>query len=225
MLIYSGMRGAKWWTIATALACSAVLVSNTVYFGEQTPRFLLEKGPWAAQPLWLAAFYFHVTGASICLAAGLPLMFPQWTRLHPAWHRRLGYVYLNAVLWMAAPSGLVLAPAAKGGWWGATGFALAGGLWWLTTWSGYRAILRGDLPAHVQEMVRSYSLALSAPAFRAIQAILFLTGLGDEANYVVSLWLSIAASVWLAESFPYRQGRSIARFAAVPSPAKPGEIP
>ena len=224
MLIYSGMRGAKWWTIATIVSCGALLVSNAVYLGEQTPRFLLEKGLWAAQPLWLAAFYFHVIGASICLAAGLPLMFPQWTRRHPKWHRGLGYVYLNAVLWMAAPAGLVLAPAAKGGWWGAAGFTLAGGLWWLTTWSGYQAILRGDLPTHVQEMVRSYSLALSAPAFRAIQVILFLTGLSDEANYIVSLWLSIAASVWLAESFLYRQGRGAARFAAVSLSAKPGEI-
>jgi hypothetical protein len=224
MLIYSGMRGAKWLTVATIAACGAVLLSNTVYLGEQTPRFLLEKGVWATRPLWLAAFYFHVVGASICLAAGLPLMFPAWTRRYPAWHRRLGYLYLNSVLWLAAPAGLVLAPAAKGGWLGAAGFMLMGGLWWLSTWSGYRAIRRGDVAAHVQEMVRSFALALSALSFRAIQAILFLAGLGDEANYVVSLWLSIAASVWLAESFPYRQGRAVALLAAVPLPAKPGEI-
>lgn len=224
MILYSGVRGAKWWSVATALACGLVLVSNAVYFdGGATPRFLLEKGAWAGRPLWLAAFYFHVIGASICLAAGLPLMFPEWTRSHPVWHRSLGYVYLNAVLWMAAPAGLVLAPAAKGGWLGAAGFLLAGGLWWQTTWAGYRAILRGDLTAHVQGMVRSYSLALSAPAFRLIQALLFLCGVGDETNYVVSLWLSIAASMLLAESCLYRQGRGAFVVAAVPFTSSAGE--
>jgi hypothetical protein len=53
-------------------------------------------------------------------------------------------------------------------------------------------------------MVRSFAWALSAPAFRAIQAALFLLGLPDGTNYVVSLWLSIAASVCLAESFLVR---------------------
>lgn len=219
MLLYSGLRGTKWWTALTVVACGVILLSNTIYFdGGAPPRFLLEKGDWARNPWWLAAFYFHVVGASVCLAAGTPLMFPEWTRRHPAWHRRLGYVYLNAVLWMAAPSGLALALAAKGGLWGTTGFALAGVLWWHTTWSGYRAIRRGDITAHVRAMVRSYSWALSAPAFRAIQSVLFLFGLEDVPNYIVSLWLSIAASVWLAESFLYRGRRSSMEFFTTPSP-------
>jgi hypothetical protein len=109
MLLYAGLRGATWWTALTVVACVAVLLSNTIYFdGGALPRFLLEKGTWARNPWWLAAFYFHVVGASVCLAAGTPLMFPAFTRSRPAWHRCLGYVYLNAVLWMAAPSGLAL---------------------------------------------------------------------------------------------------------------------
>jgi hypothetical protein len=213
MLLYSKLRGAKWWTILTVVACSAVLLSNAIYFDGGPPsRFLLEKGDWAHNPWWLAAFYFHVLGASVCLAAGTPLMFPQWTRLYPTWHRRLGYMYVNAVLWVAAPSGVTLALVAKGGLWGTTGFILAGVLWWQTTWSGYRAIGRGDLNAHVRAMVRSYSWALSAPAFRTIQAVLFLAGMDDAANYVTSLWLSLAVSLWLAESCLYRRRRSTTQF-------------
>jgi uncharacterized membrane protein len=205
MLFYSRLLGAKWWTALTVAACAILLVSNAIYFdGGEQPRFLLEKGALARTPWWLAAFYFHVVGASVCLAVGTPLMFPIWTRRYPQWHRRLGYVYLNAVLWMAAPSGLALALTAKGGLWGTLGFALAGAMWWKATWAGYQAIRRGDIPAHVRGMVRSYAWALSAPAFRAIQAALFCIGLDDASNYVVSLWLSIAASVMLAESFLYR---------------------
>jgi len=127
-------------------------------------------------------------------------MFPSWTRKHPACHRRLGYAYFNAVLWMAAPSGVALALTAKGGLVATAGFSLAGVLWWQSTWSGYRAIRRCDLSSHIRWMIRSYSWALSAPAFRAIQAALFMCGLPDGPNYVISLWLSIAVSVWLAES-------------------------
>jgi hypothetical protein len=216
MILFSKMPGARWWTAATVLVSAVVLLNNAIYFdGGPTPRFLLEKGDWARQPWWLAAFYLHVVGASVCLAAGTPLMFPCWTRRYPAWHRRLGYVYVNVVLWMAAPTGLVMAPVAKGGWWGASGFAVTGVLWWGVTWSGYRAILRGDLSAHVRGMVRSYSLALSAPIFRVVQALLYGAGVEDGANYILSLWLSLAASVWLAESFLAR--RSARRPAAAPA--------
>ena len=104
MLIFSGLPGKSWWTILTIAACGATLLNSAIYLpGNATPRFLLEKGESAHQPWWLAAFYFHVVGASACLAVGTPLMFPRFTARFPAWHRRLGYVYLTSVLWMAAP--------------------------------------------------------------------------------------------------------------------------
>jgi uncharacterized membrane protein len=219
MLLFSKLRWANWWAMFTIAACVLTLVSNSIYFtGGPLPRFLLEKGAYVRDPAWLAAFYFHVVGASVCLAAGIPLMYPTWTRSNPAWHRRLGYVYINAVLWMAAPTGLFLSLTAKGGVWGTIGFALAGAAWWYTTWSGYRAIRRGDVGSHVRAMVRSYCWALSAPAFRAIQTALFLFGMEDGLNYVLSLWLSIAASVWLAESFLFRTRRVAMPLASLPSP-------
>lgn len=200
MILYAKMRGARWLAAATSVVCVWVVLNSVVYFdGGPTPRFLLEKGRLVRSPLWITAFYFHVVGASTCLLVGLPLMFPGWTKRHPSWHRRLGYVYINAVLWVAAPAGLILAVSAKGGWWGTVGFTLAGAWWWLTTWTGYRTIIRRDLTAHIRAMIRSYALALSAPSFRIFQALLYGCGLDDRTNYIVSLWLSILSSVWLAE--------------------------
>jgi hypothetical protein len=225
MLLFSKLPGATWWTALTIAACGLTLLSNTIYLsGSETPRFLLEKGAWPHHPWWVATFYFHVVGASICLAAGTPLMFPAWTRRYPDWHRKLGYVYVNAVLWMAAPSGMLLSFTAKGGLWGTLGFALAGTLWWQTTWSGYQAIRRSDLAMHIRAMVRSYCWALSAPAFRAIQTVLFFCGMEDGVNYILSLWLSIAASVWLAESFLYRSRQTAMEHMPAPFPS-PGAIP
>ena len=106
MVLFWRLPGARWWSVLTVALCALLLLSNVIYFdGGELPRFLLEKGSWANSPWWLAAFYCHVVAASVCLAAGTPLMFPAWTRRHPRWHRVLGYVYLNAVLWMAAPAG------------------------------------------------------------------------------------------------------------------------
>jgi len=201
MIYFAKVRGTAILSAITALACCLILVGNAIYFsGGEQPRFLMEKGDWTRNPWWLATFYFHIVGASVSLAAGTPLMFPAWTRKHPVWHRRLGYIYFHAVLWMAAPTGLVLAVTAKGGPLSTAGFVLAGILWWQTTWAGHQAIQRRDLPAHVRAMVRSFAWALSAPAFRVFQSALYVGGLDDESNYVASLWLSIAASVWLAES-------------------------
>lgn len=222
MILFYGLRGARWWTILAAASCALLLFSNWIYLGSQQPRFLGEKGSLSSFPAWLAVFYFHIAGASLGLAAGWPLMFPQWTRRHPTWHRWLGYVYLTAVLWMAAPAGIVLAFSAKGGALGTVGFALAGVLWWHTTWTGYREIRRRHIAQHVRAMIRSYSLALSAPAFRIIQSALYFAGLADDTNYLVSLWLSIAVSLWLAESCIHRLRHSKAALA--PSLSFSGEL-
>ena len=101
---------------------------------------------------------------------------------------------------------------------------MAGIAWWQTTWSGYRAIRQGDVPAHIRSMVRSFCWALSAPAFRAIQVALYLGSVADGPNYVVSLWLSIAASVVLAESFVSRGQRREFALTASASP-NAGVIP
>lgn len=221
MLFFAKLPGARWWTLATVVASAAILWNTSIYFdGGPRPRFLLEKGLWPDQAWWLATFHFHIVGACVALAAGTPLMFEAWTRKHPHGHRWLGYVYINVVLWMAAPSGLVLALTAKGGAWGTAGFAVAGALWWQTTWAGYRAIRRRDLPAHIRCMVRSFALALSAPAFRVIQAGLFWVGMADETNYIVSLWLSLAVSAILSESYLFGSGRSpLSRFTLSHSPS------
>jgi hypothetical protein len=200
MLIFQPWRGARIWTVATIIGSVAIPFSSMVYFaGTHTPRFLLDKAPWAGQPWWLATFYCHVVSASLSLVVGLPLMFPAWTSRHPVWHRLLGYAYVNAVLWMAAPTGLVLAATATGGMLGTLGFGLASVVWWHTTWSGYRAIRRADLPAHVAAMARSFAIALSAPVFRLIKLALSLGPLSDDAIHLSSLWTSLAVGLVLGE--------------------------
>lgn len=212
MLLFATKRLATIWTLLT-VALSALIVYNTsIYFvpdagGTDTaPAFLLEKGAIARIPLWRAAFYFHIVGACVCLVSGAPLMFTRLLR-YPAVHRTLGLIYLNSVLFVAGPTALIMTPFAKGGLAGVLGFTVAGTLWWWTTFSGYRAVLRRDIPGHTRAMVRSYALATSALSFRVYQVAFFFVGMADETNYVVSIWLSLATSIWLAETCIQRQLR------------------
>jgi len=196
-------------TLATACLSVLIVWNSTIYFSSgATPQFLLEKGELRENAVWMTAFYAHVATACVSLLVGFPLMFPAMLRFRKT-HFVLGYIYLNCVLWVAAPTGLLIAPVAKGGFWGATGFLLTGGAWWLVTWLGYRSIVPSssqlragkspDVQTHIRWMIRSYSIALSAVVFRLIQIGLFYLGVEDTANYVASIWLSLAASFCISE--------------------------
>jgi hypothetical protein len=49
-------------------------------------------------------------------------------------------------------------------------------------------------------MVRSYALALSAVFFRLFHVSFYVVGMADEPNYILSLWLSLAASLVAGEA-------------------------
>ena len=182
----------------------AIGINAVGYFSAgPTPSFLLEKGELRNHPLWTTAFYFHVAAAVVCLSVGPLLMVSRLVR-SKRWrgreiHTVLGYVYLNAVLWVAAPMGLIISPVSKGGALAAAGFIVTGILWWYTTWRGYTAIRGGDTRGHICFMVRSYAIALSAIAFRIIQVALSVV-LDNYPNYIASVWLSLLVSVWLSEA-------------------------
>ena len=205
MILFARLFGLRFWSVVTVLICALVVWNSHVYFdGGPKARFFYEKGAVAETGWWKAAFYFHVLAASTCLLVGIPLMFPAWTKRHPQWHRGLGYLYINAVLWVAVPTGMILAVVAKGGWLSSVGFGFAGVMWWGTTWVGYTTIRDGQITPHIRAMIRSYCWALSAPIFRLVQISLLPLDLSDDANYVWSLWLSSAAAMVLAETCLWR---------------------
>jgi len=200
MFLYSRSRF-RWAWIATTIAVSVLILINSVtYFrAGPTPLFLVEKSSLLDWPLWRAAFYCHVIAACFCLAVGPFLMTVRLLKIKGL-HQLLGYVYLNAVLWVAAPAGLVMTPYAKGGTVSAVGFLLTGLAWWWATWMGYRRIMARDVAGHIRWMVRSYGIALSAVWFRLIQIAMSYSSLSDVTNYTVSVWLSLFASIWVAET-------------------------
>ncbi len=200
MYLFRNIRFASAWVILMIAFAMSIVLNSVEYFASgYMPAFLIEKLPISRNSVWLTAFRFHVASSCICLIAGFPLFFPfllKFRRLHFV----LGYFYFNAVLWVAAPTGLFLSLFAKGGAVAAVGFAATGLVWWWTTWCGYTAIRRGDIQGHIRWMARSFSTALSAVFFRMIQIGLGWMSIDPETNYIASVWLSLFASVWLAEN-------------------------
>ena len=200
MIIFDKSRF-KWGWIAVTLVISWLTLVNVVSYFRTGPAqvFLIEKGDLRWLPLWSTAFYFHIASSSVCLALGPLLMTPRLIRYRKL-HAIMGYAYLNAVLWVSVPSGLVLSVYAKGGLPSTLGFALTGGLWWAATWLGYRAIRQRNMKSHVCWMIRSYALALSAVAFRVVQQLVAFTPCPNMTNYIFSIWLSLLISLWISEN-------------------------
>ncbi|MCD0463131.1 DUF2306 domain-containing protein [Roseiconus lacunae] len=202
MLLFASFRFRSCWTVLFLLGSAGIVVSLWAYFdNDRTATFLLEKGPLRHDAFWQTAFYLHLVSSTVCLLSGPALMFRRLIR-HRRFHRWIGYLHLNSVLWMAAPTGLMLSVNAKGGVLSAIGFAITGMLWWLATWQGYRSARGCRYAEHAKWMIRSYSLALGAVWFRLLQiamayGIPILTG---KETYVASVWLSLVASLLVAES-------------------------
>lgn len=202
MFLFAKFRWSWMWTLMAIAGSLGILVAVTVYFDSmRTAIFLLEKGELRHHPLWKTAFYFHIIGSCICLAIGPLLMFLRLIRVR-RFHAVVGYVYLNAVLWVAAPTGLIISPVAKAGWLSALGFIVTGVLWWWCTWRGYKTIGEIDVRPHIFWMLRSYSIALSAVWFRVVQHLMAFAvpNVSDSFNYIASVWLSLLISLWISEA-------------------------
>jgi hypothetical protein len=205
------LRSSRWLLgaagVVTLLLTGLIVLNTLPYYSFRTGfAFLAEKGPLAHVSWWRACFYTHITGGLVCLVIGPFMLWSGWLGRLPAAHRLLGRVYALAVLGWAGPAGLVLSTTSKGGLSGRGCFLLLCVLWVGATILGIRSILARRVADHRRWMVRSYALALSAVFFRIFQVGLYAAGLDDETNYVMSLWLSLAASLVAGEALVHTGG-------------------
>jgi Predicted membrane protein (DUF2306) len=158
MIIFNYLRSCAFPVSLLTLGLSILIAYNSlIYFvSPDNTAFLIEKGNIAADAIWWTSFFSHVVSACACLVIGGLLMFPSMLRFRSL-HRWLGYGYFNTVLWVAGPTGGVLAFSAKGGWPSTLGFLLTGIVWWWSTWMGYIKIRAGHVDEHIRWVIRSYS--------------------------------------------------------------------
>lgn len=128
--------------------------------------FLNIKQDALAHPYYIYAFYAHVWASLPVLVLGAPQFSERFRARFAGWHRHLGKAYVGLILALAAPSGLVMALHANGGWTAQTSFVLQALLWWGWTWQAYQKARQQDWEGHRFYMLLSYALTLSAISLR-----------------------------------------------------------
>ena len=180
------------------------MVSSTIpYFSFETDiDFLLTKQSILYNKIWLVSFYLHIGASPIILAAGIIQFNNYFLSNYRAVHKFIGKTYVMLVLFISAPSGLIMAVYANGGIWAKISFVLISILWWYFTWRSYSEIIKKNIASHQNFMLRSYALTLSAITLRiytfAIPQFVHIRGVEF---YILVAWLSwlpnLAVAEWL----------------------------
>lgn len=168
---------------------------------EYDVSFLLTKQSILYLTGWRWAFYIHISTSLIVLFTGM-FQFVNYLLVHyPKWHRVLGKIYIATVLFFSAPSGLVMSFYANGGLWAKVSFVMVSLLWWIFSYVAYQKIKQRKVAQHINFMIRSYALTLSAISLRLyVIFIPQLVHLHSHEMYTLVAWLSWGPNLLMAEA-------------------------
>ena len=205
-------RSAFWWLLLSAVAVAVfaplqyALASLTDLAGNDLP---LAANYVDRPPAVRLAFYLHIGFGGLALLLS-PFQFLTRLRARaPHVHRAVGRVAVGSIA-VAGSAGLVLAPLSLAGSVGTVGFGLLAVLWLSFAGTAFRAIRRGDVPAHRRWMIRTFALTYAAVTLRLWLFVLILcqTGLaGVDADtafdraYLLLPFLSWVPNLLVAERF------------------------
>lgn len=186
-------RAVAGWAFLTLLAVGTSL---------QAFRYALPHVPFPA-PLpnfyvrhdWLIA---HALFGSVALFAGPWQFVSAFRRRSLMAHRWTGRIYCGAVVagWLTS---LPIASHAQTGQVASAGFLMLGALWIGTTAAGYFCIRRGQVRAHREWMLRSYSLTAAAITLRLYLPLLIVGVIPFTAGYPVVAWICWIPNLLFAE--------------------------
>lgn len=118
-----------------------------------------------------AAFFVHLVAGGAALLLSPWQLWPGLRRRHPGLHRATGRTVVVAI-GFAGVSGLVIAPVNEAGLVGVLGFGSLAVLWLAAAGLGWRAIRRGDVPAHRAWMIRAFALTFAGVTLRVWLGVL-----------------------------------------------------
>jgi hypothetical protein len=161
------------------------------------------------------ALLVHIAGGSVALFAGPIQLWLGLADRRMAVHRKLGILYIAAVVVSAgAAYWLALHPS--------LGFAFGAGLaglataWLATTALAFMAIRRSLVEQHKEWMIRSYVVTFSFVNFRVGLVLLQALGIGTLADDgAVMAWACWSIPLLVTELF--LQGRKIVRVDRLPA--------
>jgi hypothetical protein len=146
---------------------------------------------------YLLAFYVHITSSFWVMLGGI---FQFVNSPFGKYHKVLGKIYVASVLFLAAPSGLVLAFFANGGIAAKVGFTMQCIVWWLVSYKAFREIKSQQWLAHTQWMIRSYAVTLAAMSLRiGSYLMVYFFQTKPIETYLTVTWLSWVGNLLIAE--------------------------
>lgn len=137
---------------------------------------------------WNIGFYTHIIFGGIALLIGWTQFSPKMRNRRMALHRKLGKVYVVAVL-LSAFAGIYIGFFATGGWISSAGFICLGIIWFYTTLKAYLHIKEGEVEKHQKMMIYSYAACFAAVTLRIWLPILTIIYGDFSKAYLVVAWL------------------------------------
>lgn len=196
------MRFIKTAGFAALLLLAVPLAINALMYLNFDPKygFLLLKEQAIETGWYLPAYYSHVLLAAIILLVGFFQIHPRWGLRWKRLHRTFGKVYVAGILFFSAPGGLIMSLFINRGPWVLASFVVQCTLWFTFTLLAYNLIQEGNVQAHRQWMLRSFSLTLAAITLRVY---VFLSSwsvdLGQPIAYATIAWLSWVLNLIMCE--------------------------
>jgi uncharacterized membrane protein len=189
------------WLIIASLAVMLFVMTARYFSFRPDINFLLAKKPLIHHPIWRPVFYIHIAGAMVALLIG-PFQFLKISRTKfRKFHRRMGKIYVGAILFVGAPGGFYMAFFANGGPIGELGFVVMALLWLHMTLNAYRFVRAGEYIEHSRWMVRSYAMTFAAVSLR-LYVPLTSAYFNMDHNLVIvtSAWVSWIFNLLVAEA-------------------------
>jgi hypothetical protein len=189
---------------------SLLLIRNTLpYFSfSKDFSFIRERAVLFLKPVYTYSFYLHIFAGMFCIGTALLQFSSYILKKRKPLHVWAGRIYVMVVLLIGAPTGLYMSFFAKGSFAERGLFMFMAISWFFFTLKGFTSILKKQVLAHKIWMIRSYAMALTAVTFRVYYIILYLYDVPLTLNYEVSLWISVAGNLMIAEYIIYRKSRS-----------------
>jgi len=196
----------SWFLLIIVLAIIIGLYPAIYYMFDMHNKGLLQTKPAALfkNEVWHLLFYTHITFGAFAMLFGWPQFVANFRNRNLRAHRFIGKIYLLSVL-LSGVAGLYIAYYASGGLISQIGFGFLAVAWLFTGLNAYRSILKLDIIAHQNWMVRNYSLTFAAVTLRIWLPLLqFAFHFDFFFAYPIVAWLCWIPNLLVAELLIYR---------------------
>ena len=137
---------------------------------------------------WNIGFYTHIILGGLALLIGWTQFIPNFRNKNIALHRRIGKLYIIAVI-LSSIAGICIGFFATGGVLSSLGFISLGIIWFSTTIMAFVNIKNKKIEKHQKMMIYSYAACFAAVTLRIWLPLLIIIFGSFITAYTIVAWL------------------------------------